>query len=108
MHGQIAEDQRLGTHRDGEWSHRPGWDLTFSAPKSVSVMAEVAGDRRLIDAHEAAMQRTLALAEQHMAATRIREDGDDQPGARTRPPSLSCLCVHRFCGSGAHSGSGVC
>lgn len=76
LHGQITKDQRLGTHRDGEWSHRPGWDLTFSAPKSVSVMAEVAGDRRLIEAHEAAVQRTLALAEQHLAATRIREDGE--------------------------------
>ncbi|MFT9382945.1 MAG: MobF family relaxase, partial [Gluconobacter sp.] len=70
------KDQRLGTQRDGEWSHRPGWDLTFSAPKSVSVMAEVAGDRRLIEAHEAAVQRTLALAEQYLAATRIREDGE--------------------------------
>ncbi|GAA09057.1 conjugal transfer protein TraA [Acetobacter tropicalis NBRC 101654] len=76
LHGEITEDHRLGTSRDGEWSHRPGWDLTFSAPKSVSVMAEVAGDRRLIEAHEAAVQRTLSLAEQHLAATRIREDGE--------------------------------
>lgn len=75
LHGQVTKDQRLGTQRDGEWSHSPGWDLTFSAPKSVSIMAEVAGDRRLIEAHEAAVQRTLGLAEQHLAATRIREDG---------------------------------
>jgi len=76
LHGQINKDQRLGTSQDGEWVHRPGWDVTFSAPKSVSVMALVAGDRRLIGAHDEAVRRTMALAEQHLAATRIREDGE--------------------------------
>ncbi|MBS1090735.1 relaxase domain-containing protein [Gluconobacter sp. Dm-74] len=76
LHGQINKDQRLGTSQDGEWVHRPGWDVTFSAPKSVSIMALVAGDRRLIGAHDEAVRRTMALAEQHLAATRIREDGE--------------------------------
>lgn len=72
--GHVA-DQELGTMRDGVWEHRPGWDMTFSAPKSVSVMAEVAGDRRLVEAHERAVRTALDLAEQHFSATRIREDG---------------------------------
>jgi conjugative relaxase-like TrwC/TraI family protein len=72
--GHVA-GQELGTMRDGEWEHRPGWDITFSAPKSVSIMAEVAGDRRLIAAHERAVKTALELAEQHFSATRIREDG---------------------------------
>ena len=72
--GHVA-DQELGTMRDGVWEHRPGWDVTFSAPKSVSVMAEVAGDRRLVEAHERAVQTALGLAEGHFSATRIREDG---------------------------------
>ncbi len=72
--GHVA-GQELGTMRDGEWEHRPGWDVTFSAPKSVSIMAEVAGDRRLIAAHEQAVRTTLELAERHFSATRIREDG---------------------------------
>ncbi|MBB5373788.1 MobF family relaxase [Acidocella aromatica] len=72
--GHVS-DQELGTMRDGEWEHRPGWDMTFSAPKSVSIMAEVAGDRRLIAAHERAVRTALELAEQHFATTRIREDG---------------------------------
>ena len=74
LEGHVA-GQSLGTMRDGEWEHRPGWDMTFSAPKSVSIMAEVAGDRRLIAAHEHAVKTALGLAEQHFAATRIREDG---------------------------------
>ncbi|MFS3137016.1 MobF family relaxase [Gluconacetobacter sacchari] len=72
--GRVA-DQQLGATRDGEIAHRPGWDLTFSAPKSVSILAEVAGDRRLVEAHERAVRTTLGLAETHFAATRIREDG---------------------------------
>ncbi|WP_298284339.1 MobF family relaxase [Acidocella sp.] len=72
--GHVA-GQELGTMRDGEWEHRPGWDITFSAPKSVSVMAEVAGDRRLIAAHERAARTALDLAEIHLSATRIRKDG---------------------------------
>lgn len=74
LDGQIA-GQQLGTFRGGQLEHRPGWDITLSAPKSVSVMAEVAGDRRLIAAHSEAAATAMAHVEQHMAATRIREGG---------------------------------
>ena len=74
LEGHVAV-QSLGTMRDGQWEHRPGWDVTFSAPKSVSIMAEVGRDRRLIAAHERAVKTALGLAEQHFTATRIREDG---------------------------------
>lgn len=74
LEGKVA-GQQLGTMRDGKLEHRPGWDLTFSAPKSVSVLAEVAGDRRLIDAHEKAVQTALSMVEEHLTVTRIREDG---------------------------------
>ena len=75
LEGRIA-GQQLGTTRDGKVEHRPGWDITLSAPKSVSIMAEVAGDKRLIKAHGAAVKVALALVEKHMAATRIREGGE--------------------------------
>jgi conjugative relaxase-like TrwC/TraI family protein len=75
LEGQVA-GQQLGTIRDGKIEHRPGWDITLSAPKSVSIMAEVAGDKRLIAAHGAAVKVALAHVEKHMAATRIREGGE--------------------------------
>ena len=75
LDGKIAGRQ-LGTMRDGQLEHRPGWDLTLSAPKSVSIMALVAGDKRLIAAHGAAVRTALTHVEHHMAATRIRADGD--------------------------------
>lgn len=74
LDGQVG-DQQLGTFRDGQLEHRPGWDVTLSAPKSVSIMAEVAGDRRLIEAHGEAVKTALAHVETHMAATRVRHGG---------------------------------
>jgi conjugative relaxase-like TrwC/TraI family protein len=74
LDGQVG-DQQLGTFRDGQLEHRPGWDVTFSAPKSVSIMAEVAGDGRLIEAHGEAVKTALAHVETHMAATRVRHGG---------------------------------
>ncbi|WP_422345399.1 MobF family relaxase [Parasphingorhabdus sp.] len=73
LEGKVAGEQ-LGTMRDGKLEHRPGWDVTLSAPKSVSIMAEVAGDRRLINAHSEAVKTALGFVEKHMAATRVRED----------------------------------
>jgi conjugative relaxase-like TrwC/TraI family protein len=50
------------------------YDFTISAPKSVSIMAVVGGDKRLIDAHEKAVTEALQELEAH-AATRVRQDG---------------------------------
>jgi conjugative relaxase-like TrwC/TraI family protein len=75
LDGFLPTGDVLGTVRNGEREHRPGWDLTFSAPKSVSVMALVAGDTRLIRAHDEAAATALAYVERYGAATRIREGG---------------------------------
>ena len=74
LDGRLA-DQQLGTFRDGQLQHRPGWDVTLSAPKSISILAEVAGDRRLIAAHGEAVRTAMAHVEKYMAATRVREGG---------------------------------
>jgi conjugative relaxase-like TrwC/TraI family protein len=50
------------------------YDMTFSAPKSVSVMAIVGGDERLIAAHETAVAVALQEAEKY-SATRVRLAG---------------------------------
>jgi len=75
LEGRIG-DQQLGTMRDGKVEHRPGWDITLSAPKSVSIMAEVAGDKRLLAAHAAATRVALGHVEKTMAATRVRNGAD--------------------------------
>ncbi|SEA87981.1 MobF family relaxase [Rubrimonas cliftonensis] len=70
-----GQAERLGFEAKGVWKHRAGWDLTFSAPKSVSVMAQVAGDLRLATAHDQAVRATLAAVEREHAGTRIKEAG---------------------------------
>jgi conjugative relaxase-like TrwC/TraI family protein len=44
-----------GEEANGRAEHRAGLDLTFSAPKSVSLAALVGGDERLLEAHAAAV-----------------------------------------------------
>ncbi|WP_175744507.1 MobF family relaxase [Burkholderia multivorans] len=51
--------------------HRAGWDLTFSAPKSVSVEAEVFGRKGVRDAHEAAVRASMNWLEAEGAQTRV-------------------------------------
>ena len=73
-------DLRLGRMREGEHDHRPGWDITLSAPKSVSLEALVMGDRRVIRAHDEAVRATLGFVEAELLQTR----GWD-PATRRRP-----------------------
>ena len=71
---------RLGRMREGENDHRPGWDITLSAPKSVSLEGLVIGDRRVIRAHDDAVRATLKWIETDLLQTR----GWD-PMTRQRP-----------------------
>ena len=73
-------ETRLGRMREGEHDHRPGWDITFSAPKSVSLEGLVVGDRRVIRAHDDAVRATLKWIETDLLQTR----GWD-PMTRQRP-----------------------
>ncbi|MXO91075.1 MobF family relaxase [Pontixanthobacter aquaemixtae] len=52
-------------------SHRPGTDLTFSLPKSWSLLALVGGDKRIIEAYRKAVVETLRWAEVNAAQTRM-------------------------------------
>ena len=63
--------RRLGRARDGEHQHRPGVDITFSAPKSVSLQALVKGDERVIRAHDEAVRATLDMIERDLLVTRV-------------------------------------
>lgn len=71
-----VEDQQLGRRRaNGEIQHHPGWDFAVNAPKSVSIMALVAGDQRIVEAHEQAVGVALSYLEEH-ATMRHRVDGE--------------------------------
>ena len=51
--------------------HRPGVDLTFSASKSVSLLAMIGGDKRLIEALKESVAATLVWAEKNVIEARV-------------------------------------
>ncbi len=72
LNGYVPEtDIRLGRIRDGEHEHRPGVDLTLSAPKSVSLEALVHGNDLVQSAHDAAMRATLDFVEKRIVQIRV-------------------------------------
>lgn len=72
--GKVGDTQ-LGRRRaNGEIQHHPGWDFAVNAPKSVSIMALVAGDEKILAAHEKAVGVALDYLEEH-AAFRQRVNG---------------------------------
>ena len=74
LQGKLPDGGDLTRMQDGVNKHRPGYDLTFSAPKSVSMLAMLGGDKRLIDAHNRAV--TVALNQvESLASTRVQKDG---------------------------------
>ncbi len=89
LEGQITQDdfralirnrdpQRPGeslTSRNKE-GRRIGWDITFSPPKSLSLLWTVTKDQRILEAMRQAVDETMTKMEHH-AAVRVRKSGAD-------------------------------
>ncbi|MBD8108942.1 MobF family relaxase [Erwinia persicina] len=73
LHGRLPNGVELGREVQGNHVHRPGHDLTFSAPKSVSLLILAGGDRRLLEAHHEAVKETLAIIEQNVSARHTKD-----------------------------------
>lgn len=71
---QRHSADRIGADGNVHSRGRNLYDFTISAPKSVSVMAKVGGDERLIEAHRKAVDEALKELEVQ-AASRVRKDG---------------------------------
>lgn len=70
LSGDLPNDQSLYRMVRGERKHIAGYDMTFSAPKSVSIMSEIIGDRAMSDAHDKAVKSTLDWVESNVLQTR--------------------------------------
>ena len=73
LNGELPNGVVLKRGQQGK--HQPGWDLTFSAPKSVSLLALVAGDSRVVEAHNLAVSEALHYLEATTAQARIKQEG---------------------------------
>jgi uncharacterized protein YjiS (DUF1127 family) len=79
LEGRLPNGASITTPSGQE--HRPGLDMAFSAPKSVSLMALVGGDERLLAAFEASVKATLGWVERNLIEARRFDEksGTQQP-----------------------------
>lgn len=94
LEGQVLDDQLYNLFKgaspdgsrdlvqiqqhDGKAEHRPGWDLTFSAPKSVSVLWSQASpekQRLLQGAHLKAVEAAIDYLQETAAFSRVGKEG---------------------------------
>jgi conjugative relaxase-like TrwC/TraI family protein len=73
MDGILPDGTQMPGGQGGE--RRMGYDLTFSAPKSVSLEGLVVGDKRVIEAHDQAVAKALDWIEKEAAQTQIKTNG---------------------------------
>lgn len=71
--GKVADVQLGKIDKNGTIKHHAGVDLTFSAPKSISIAALVFKDKRLIEAHDQAVTKTLSFIEKNYIISRFRK-----------------------------------
>ena len=74
LEGRLPDGSRLGREVNGQHVHRPGHDLTFSAPKSVSILALIGNDKSMLEAHNHAVRVAAGYVEKLISA-RDTKDG---------------------------------
>ncbi|EDY4731546.1 conjugative transfer relaxase/helicase TraI [Salmonella enterica subsp. salamae] len=72
--GKLPDGTDLSRMVNGVNKHRSGYDLTFSAPKSVSMMILIGGDTRLLDAWNRSVENGMKEVEKLISA-RITDSG---------------------------------
>lgn len=75
LRGELPGGGRIGR---GRAEHRAGTDLTFSLPKSWSLLALVGKDERIITAYREAVIATLQWAEKNAAFMRVEKAGKER------------------------------
>ncbi|HIF0232775.1 TPA: MobF family relaxase [Legionella pneumophila] len=72
LEGKVPNGQVL-QNKKGE--HRPGFDMTYSAPKSASILIGLQADPKLEPLHDLAVERTVSRIEKEFAQARVVIDG---------------------------------
>ena len=75
LRGELPDGTQVGNLGQ---AHRPGTDLTFSVPKSWSLLALVGKDERILCAYREAVVEALQWAEKNASETRIMAQGKVQ------------------------------
>lgn len=73
LEGRLPDGSRLGREINGNHVHRPGHDLTFSAPKSVSILGLIGGDKEMVEAHNHAVRVAAGYVEKLISARHTKD-----------------------------------
>ena len=84
----------LRRNRDGAQEHRTGWDLTLSAPKSVSVAWGVQGDERVLGAFTDAVRNALHVLEARHLETRVLDPQTKRRARQSADGLVAATFVH--------------
>ena len=79
----------------GKANRQSGWDLTFSAPKSVSVLwSQLQGEqqRAIVESHTTAVESTIAYLEEHYGISRLGKGGTDEVKVRLLVAAFEHSC----------------
>lgn len=105
MLGKPVDEQQLTQVLAGELNgetvavkrenHRNGFDFTFSAPKSVSLLALVGGDKRLMTAHDEAVKFALTHIEQDAAQAKQTDPGTNKLSFENTGNLLFAMVRHK-------------
>lgn len=104
LEGHLPDGTKLQNNRH---EHRPGFDMTFSAPKSVSILVGLDADPNLVRFHDEAVKFALSKIESEFAEVRYVKNDDihfektgnllsatfRQPSSRANDPALHTHCV---------------
>jgi conjugative relaxase-like TrwC/TraI family protein len=83
----YSPDRRMSplVQNAGHIDRQSGWDLTFSVPKTVSVLWSTGSEKirtEIEAAQKIALERTVAYMEQNLAQSRVGKGGQDEVPAR--------------------------
>ncbi|MEB2399991.1 MAG: relaxase domain-containing protein [Alcaligenaceae bacterium] len=75
LQGDFGRGVAAGRSIRKDAKARAALDLTFGAPKSITLQALIGGDERLIHANDKAVASALVYVEQHLTMGRRKENG---------------------------------
>jgi conjugative relaxase-like TrwC/TraI family protein len=94
LNGELPNGDILGRYQKGERQHRPGYDLTFSAPKSLSVflgLSEAKDTKEIEKALDKSLRFVLDKIEEDYARARKTEN---KKTFFTETKNLAYACIH--------------
>ena len=91
LEGRLPNGITIGLQKDGTIKHRPGYDICFHAPKSVSILTLDGEDKRFYNAHLDSIKETLKIIERDCAQSKVFKDGKVRFG-NTKNLTIALVC----------------